>query len=214
MAKECEDVRALQAQTGARYLFGHSFGGLVALEVARNNAALTQVAVYEPGVSIDGSVPVDWVPCCRSELERGAAFEAFVTFARGVNPESSGKLPRWLFKLILRRVMGDEEIRRKEWLLPEAIREHLEVASLDNQYERYRDIAGEVTVLVGGRGPGAAKAGRTAQRLCTVLPRAQRVRLPKLDHFGPEQQPATVARALLEAFAAAGHASPAESVAV
>jgi hypothetical protein len=36
---------------------GHSYGGLVALEVARNNTAFTKIAVYEPGVSIDGSMP-------------------------------------------------------------------------------------------------------------------------------------------------------------
>jgi pimeloyl-ACP methyl ester carboxylesterase len=37
MVKECEDVLALRAATGASLLVGHSFGGLVALEVARNN---------------------------------------------------------------------------------------------------------------------------------------------------------------------------------
>src|SRR5690242_13363624 len=52
--KECEDVLTLRAKTSASLLVGHSFGGLVALEVARNNPAFTKVAVYEPGVSIDG----------------------------------------------------------------------------------------------------------------------------------------------------------------
>ncbi|HEY7415147.1 MAG TPA: alpha/beta hydrolase, partial [Ktedonobacteraceae bacterium] len=37
--KECEDVLALRAKTSASFLVGHSFGGLVALEVARNNPA-------------------------------------------------------------------------------------------------------------------------------------------------------------------------------
>src|SRR5204862_8054293 len=51
--KEREDVLALQQETGASLLVGHSFGGLVTLEVARNNPLFTKVAVYEPGVSID-----------------------------------------------------------------------------------------------------------------------------------------------------------------
>src|SRR6266487_525808 len=63
MTKECEDVLALQHKTGASFLVGHSFGGLVALEVARNNKALTKIAVYEPGVSIDGSIPMGWMAC-------------------------------------------------------------------------------------------------------------------------------------------------------
>src|SRR5690349_12333401 len=54
LVKECEDVLALQAETGAALLVGHSYGGLIALEVARNNKAFRKIAVYEPGVSIDG----------------------------------------------------------------------------------------------------------------------------------------------------------------
>src|SRR6266496_5485853 len=43
MAKEREDVLALQQKTGASFLVGHSFGGLVALEAARLNQALTKI---------------------------------------------------------------------------------------------------------------------------------------------------------------------------
>src|ERR1700731_32508 len=32
--KECEDITVVQEATGAAFLFGHSFGGLVALETA------------------------------------------------------------------------------------------------------------------------------------------------------------------------------------
>src|SRR6516162_659210 len=58
--KECEDVLALQQRTGASFLVGHSFGGLVALEVARNNPSFIKIAVYELGVSIERSIPMDW----------------------------------------------------------------------------------------------------------------------------------------------------------
>lgn len=36
IAQECDDLLAVMEATGARLLFGHSFGGLVALETARN----------------------------------------------------------------------------------------------------------------------------------------------------------------------------------
>jgi len=45
--RECEDVAALQAATRATLVFGHSFGGLVALEHARRSNVYTKVAVYE-----------------------------------------------------------------------------------------------------------------------------------------------------------------------
>jgi pimeloyl-ACP methyl ester carboxylesterase len=41
---ECEDVLAVQRLTGASALVGHSYGGLVALEVARDNPSLSRIA--------------------------------------------------------------------------------------------------------------------------------------------------------------------------
>ena len=47
----------MQAETGADRVFGHSYGGLVALQTARRTAAFRQIAVYEPAVVLDGSPP-------------------------------------------------------------------------------------------------------------------------------------------------------------
>ncbi len=60
MAIEREDVIALQKKTHATFLFGHSYGGLIALETARDNALVKKVAVYEPGISVNGSIPTTW----------------------------------------------------------------------------------------------------------------------------------------------------------
>jgi pimeloyl-ACP methyl ester carboxylesterase len=87
MAKECADVRALQEKTGASFLVGHSFGGLVALEAARDNRALTKIAVYEPGVSIDRSIPMDWMPAYEQKLAERRHLDAFVAFSCGTGPE-------------------------------------------------------------------------------------------------------------------------------
>jgi pimeloyl-ACP methyl ester carboxylesterase len=101
MVKEREDVLALQKQTGASFLVGHSFGGLVALEVASNNRSLTKIAVYEPGVSIDGSIPMDWMPGYEKELAGRDYVDAFVEFMIGAGPERAHKSPPWLMKLLL-----------------------------------------------------------------------------------------------------------------
>ena len=84
IAKECEDVLALSAETGASFLVGHSFGGLVALEAARLNQTLTKIAVYEPGVSIDGSIPTDWMPGYKKKLVEKKNLDAFL--ARNPQP--------------------------------------------------------------------------------------------------------------------------------
>jgi pimeloyl-ACP methyl ester carboxylesterase len=203
--QERDDVLALQAQTQSRYLFGHSFGGLVALEAAHANPRFAHVAVYEPGVSIDGSVPIGWALQAQAQLARGEEFDAFVTFARGVNPESAGKLPRWAFKLILRAAMRAPERAQKGRLLGAAIREHAEAARLDNSYAAYREIPADVLLMIGGRGPTTATAAATAAALAGVIPRARVVPLPRLDHFGPEHHPADVARLLLDAVGRAQH---------
>ena len=52
----------------------------MALEAARNNPSLTKIAVYEPGVSIDGSIPMGWMPGYRKKLAEQKHLDAFVEF--------------------------------------------------------------------------------------------------------------------------------------
>ena len=100
--KECEDVLAVQLKTGTRFLVGHSYGGLVALEVARDNSVFTKIAVYEPGVSIDGSMPVHWMAGYEKKLAENRRLDALVEFALADAPARLAKLPPWLMKLLLR----------------------------------------------------------------------------------------------------------------
>jgi pimeloyl-ACP methyl ester carboxylesterase len=201
--RECEDLAALQAATDATFLFGHSFGGLIALEAARANKAFGKVAVYEPGVSIDGSIDTSWAPDCEAQLARGQHLDAFITFARGINPETTGKAPRWLLRLILPVAIRKREREQKYRLLPTAIREHAEAARLDNTYPHYRDVAAEV-LLIAGKDTTTTGAGRASQALLPVLPTATLTTFPALDHFGPEKKPKQVAEAVSAFFAPSG----------
>jgi predicted alpha/beta superfamily hydrolase len=72
-------VLALQAETGASLLVGHSYGGLVALEVARNNKAFNKIAVYEPGMSINESMPKEWMPGYEKKLAENKNVDALVS---------------------------------------------------------------------------------------------------------------------------------------
>jgi len=132
IVKECEDVLALQAETGASLLVGHSYGGLVALEVARNNTALTKIAVYEPGVSIDGSMPIDWMPGYEKKLAEKKDSDALVECALGVGPEHLRKTPHWLMKLGLLLFINSHERQQMLGLLHENVREWREIARLDS----------------------------------------------------------------------------------
>jgi pimeloyl-ACP methyl ester carboxylesterase len=192
--KECEDVLALQRQTGASALVGHSFGGFVALEVARNNPSFTNIAVYEPGVSIEGSIPTGWMPRFQQKLAEQKDFDAFVEFVRGMNPESSGKIPPWLMKFLLLLFMSSHERKQKLGLLQECLREHQEEARLDNSYENYRAITASVLLMYGGK-YNTSQLQLLMERLAAVLPRSETRAFPRLDHFGIDQKaPQEVAR--------------------
>ena len=194
MIKEREDVLALQQETGASLLVGHSFGGLVALEVARNNPLLTKIAVYEPGVSIDGSIPMHWMPGYEKKLAEKKYLDAFVEFSLGVGPERARNTPPWLMKLLLPLFLSSHERKLMLGLLPENLREHHEVARLDSSYENYREIAADVLLMYGGKS-NTTWVNTSMERLAAVLPRFETREFPKLDHFGIDKKaPREVAR--------------------
>jgi pimeloyl-ACP methyl ester carboxylesterase len=200
ITRECEDLRAVQSATGAALVFGHSFGGLVALEAAIGDSGLRHVAVYEPGVSIDGSVPIGWAERCRSELDAARPLDAFVTFARGMSPKSAGRAPRWMLKVILRLAIRGSEREQKFRLLRGTIREHAEAARLDGTAERYRQISAQILLMSGRHASGTARA---THALADLLPAARTASLERCDHFAPEKRPELIAQHLEAAFAEA-----------
>src|SRR5688572_3213788 len=152
IVRECEDVLALQAETGAFLLVGHSYGGLVALEVARNNKAFHKIAVYEPGVSIDGSMPTAWMPGYEKKLAEKRNLDALVEFTLADAPRHIQKTPRWLMKLILLvLISGSRQYRQMLDLLDQNLREWREIARLDSSCEHYREIAGGVLLMYAGK---------------------------------------------------------------
>jgi len=201
IVKECEDVLALQAETGAALLVGHSYGGLVALEVARNNKAFSKIAVYEPGVSIDGSMPTAWMPGYQKKLAEKRNVDALVEFTLADAPRRIQKTPRWLMKLILLVLVGcSRQYRQMLDLLEQNLREWREIARLDSRCEHYREIAGSVLLMYGGRSDSKAVI-LAAERLAAILPHSVTKEFPKLDHFGIERTaPREVARAVSDYF--------------
>src|SRR5258708_2270233 len=196
MARECEDVAAVQVATGAQYLFGHSYGGLVALETARKNRGVRKLAVYEPGVSVDGLIPMGWIAAYERRLSQNRPLDAFVEFCIAFAPESAQRMPRWVMKVGLLIVLGRQERESRLRLLARGLLEHKEVARLDNSFANYREVAAPALLM------SAAKAGgkwveAAIGRLSQVLPVSEQRTFPRLDHFGPDKTgPRDVAQAL------------------
>ncbi len=201
IVKECEDALALRAETGASLLVGHSYGGLVALEVARNTTAFTKIAVYEPGVSIEGSMPTGWMPDYEKKLAEHKDLDALVQFTLADAPPPLSKTPSWLMKLGWRLIfIRYPQSRQMLDLLHTNLREWREIARLDSSYEHYREIAADVLLMYGGKSNSKA-VNLAMERLAAILPHSETKEFPKLDHFGIERTaPREVAKAVSDYF--------------
>ena len=201
IVKECEDVLAVQAATGASLLVGHSYGGLVALEVARNNESFRKIAVYEPGVSVDGSMPTAWMTGYEKKLSEKKSVDALVEFTLADAPPRIQRIPPWLMKLIvLVLVSCSRQYRQMLDLLDQNLREWREIARLDSRCERYREVTGGVLLMYGGRSDSKAVT-LAMERLAAELPHSVTKEFPQLDHFGIERTaPREVASAISEFF--------------
>ena len=199
--KECEDVLTLQQETGASLLVGHSYGGLMALEVARNNDSFTRIAIYEPGVSIDGSMPIDWMPRYEKKLAENKHLDALTDFTLADAPAHLQETPHWLMKLLLRLLfIRNREARNMLNLLYQNANEWREIARLDSSYESYSEIPACVLLMYGGKSDSTA-VNLIQERLPAIIPHCETKEFPKLDHFGIERTaPREVAQVVSEHF--------------
>jgi pimeloyl-ACP methyl ester carboxylesterase len=198
IARECEDLLAVQAATGARAVFGHSYGGLVALETAVRSDAFEAMMLYEPGVSVRGSIPTAWMTPYRALLERGDTRGAFACFVQAFGPGPMARLPRWYMRAVLRCV-----IRKRRWeeryepLLAANLAEHEQVAACDDHVTSYGAITARLLLLGGSRSP-AIMTTLPLQRLQQTVPDATLDIIDGLDHLAPDEKaPEIVARRVL-----------------
>jgi pimeloyl-ACP methyl ester carboxylesterase len=184
MGKECEDIAAVQIVTGSELIFGHSYGGLIALEAALASRCFLKVAVYEPGVSVGGSIALGWMADYEAMWAGGKSLDAFATFSVAAGPRSARKAPIWLMKLLLPMILKPADRQQMFDLLPANGREHRVIGQLNDSYRRYQRIEADVLAMCGGRSDLDWVAPATLALLET-LPSVVVHQFPKLNHFGP-----------------------------
>ncbi|MEV4066185.1 alpha/beta fold hydrolase [Nonomuraea dietziae] len=189
--KEVEDLLAVQAKTGARLAFGHSYGGLVILETARSFQVFERIAVYEPGVPV-GPLSTDWMAPYRERLAAGDPYGAFVHFIQGSGgaPAFVSKLPYWYLRMALRVGFRGPSWQRMRPLLEANLAEHEQMAGQQGRLAAFAAVTAPVLLLCGGRTPHATRAEFDAVR--DTLPQVTLESVPGLDHFGPEGKTAPV----------------------
>ena len=182
--REIEDLRALVQKTNAHMLFGHSAGGFIALE-ATLELPIERLALYEPAISINGSVNFDWIEPMQKAFARQDGAAAFVIFAKGLHLHWMTELPFWfwypLAKLMLRDADGQEMVS----LLPTIVWEAREIQRLDSTYQRYRFLSADTLLLSGSKSPAYLR--HILPTLAGTIPHAQQVEFSNLNHNAPDQ---------------------------
>jgi pimeloyl-ACP methyl ester carboxylesterase len=212
---ELEDLLAVQGETGATSVFGHSYGGLISLEAARKSDTFRRVAAYEPGVSVGGSMPVSWLNDYHRALLAGDSRGAFAIMARGAGhaPPSLARMPLGLVRGLM-YCLPRSQWRELEPLLPTALAENNQIASLDApSASRFAAVTARVLLLGGTKSP-AAITSEGLEALREAIPSSELEMLDGLRHTAPARKAAfPVADALLR-FLHPAHASeaPAEEL--
>ncbi|GAA4606024.1 alpha/beta hydrolase [Actinoallomurus liliacearum] len=202
VSREVEDVQALVAETGASMIFGLSAGALVALRAALAVPALDRVALYEPPLSVNGSVPMEWLPRYEQELAEGRLAAALITVFKGLRTEP---LANWIPRSVLLPLLTiGSRLLRESSGDDVAVMELIPTERFDMQIIRemadtlpdYTALQARVLLLGGSKSP--AYLIEPLERLATILPHARSAILPGLGHSGPENDgdPGAVAQAL------------------
>lgn len=187
IAAETADLAAVLAHTGATTVFGHSYGGLVALETAfrEPEARIERLALYEPAVSINGSIGSDWLPELDEAIAAGRIDHAVSTMLVGL--DLIGGLRTLSIEerqQLVRLVLRGELLRDAEALLPTVHAETDVITSLDSSGDRYAAITTDTLLLSGQRGPAHLK--KTAEVLAATMPNATIGTVERAGHNGPD----------------------------
>jgi pimeloyl-ACP methyl ester carboxylesterase len=188
IARQIEDLEAVIAATGARALIGISSGALVALEAARALPDLDRVVLFEPPLSIDGSLAMDWLDRFDAEIAAGRTAAALVTgmLAAEMGPPWMLKLPRPVLELMTSAMLSVEKRRPPAngaafgSLAPTLHTDGRILADMDGPLARFAGVRADVLLIGGSASPAYLR--RVLDALATVLPHARRVQLAGLDH--------------------------------
>ena len=188
--REVEDMQALIAKTGSHNIFALSSGALVALRTVLTTPTILKAALYEPPLSISGSVPTSWVVRYDREIAQGKLAAAAITAMKGIGTEPVfSTLPRFVLvplMALLMRVQNEEKndnvpIRA---LIPTQHFDMRIVQDMSDTLQDYASLQTQVLLMGGTKGPSFLRFA--LDQLSSTLPHVQLQIFSGLGHDGPE----------------------------
>ena len=137
---DVDDLARVLEATGATRVLGHSGGAFVALQAALR-LPIERLAVYDPGVSIDGSVATTWFAPYRAAMAAGDLPRAMALVGAGADPDgAAARLPLGVqvavCRLFLRTAIG----RRMGEQLPTVETEVGQIVAHDGPASAYAGV--------------------------------------------------------------------------
>jgi pimeloyl-ACP methyl ester carboxylesterase len=188
---EVEDLQAVLAGSGAQKVFGVSIGALIALEAARTQPAIRQIAAYEPALLMDTTRYTGWVRRFDQEMAQGKVAAALITSLYGLDlaPPAFKLMGRRLAEALTNRALKSEDKKATgdtvtmRQLAPTLRYEGLLLSETAGTIGAFAEVPAEVLLLAGDmKRPAFIRPAFDA--LARTLPHNRRVRFPGLEHGG------------------------------
>jgi pimeloyl-ACP methyl ester carboxylesterase len=192
---DIDDLAAVLEHTGARSVFGHSGGGFVALQ-AGLQLPLDRIAVYDPGLSIDGRPSFTFFDAFERAVRDGDYARAMTVMGRGVYPDDpASRLPFGVGLQMSRAFLHTPIGRRMAELLPTTPPEVRRIHDHDGPASQYAGITADVLLAAGSGSPQYFT--ENCRAVADAIPRGRAIVIPRSSHNS-----ANVARArFVEPFA-------------
>lgn len=184
---DIRDLDAVMKHTSSTDVFGHSFGGAVALHAARS-LPVERLAVYDPAVSVNHSVKADWT----GEYERATAAgdddRALAVMIRGMETGGAfARMPLSMLTLANKLTAGTPLGKQNRELMKTGVREIKAIIAADMPAEPFLDLPLETLIVVGEKSP--AYFGVACGQIHDVLSGSSYTVLPGYGHDGVNKAP-------------------------
>lgn len=177
---DVDDLARILEHTGATRVLGHSGGAFVALQAALR-LPIDRLAVYDPGVSIDGSVATGWFEPYRRAVHAGDLAAAMALVGAGADPEGpAARLPMAVRVAVCRIFLRTPIGRRMGEQLPTVEMEVGQIIAHDGPAADYAGVTAEAFLACGAR--SASYFGDVCDALAAALPHARSIRVPGASH--------------------------------
>jgi pimeloyl-ACP methyl ester carboxylesterase len=195
---DIRDLKAVMKHTSSTDVFGHSFGGAVALHAART-LPVERLAVYDPAVSVNHSVKADWT----AEYERATAAgddgRALAVLTKGLETGAFSRMPLSMLTIANKLTAGTHVGKQMRELMRTGVREIKAIIAADMPAEPFLELPLETLIVVGEKSP--AYFGVACGQIHDVLSGSSYTILPGSGHDGVLRAPDRLITELSDFFA-------------